>query len=391
MASIENEIKTIARENGAVLVGIASRERLNDAPPSADPEYLLPSTCSIISIAIPYDRNTLRDYFSKKDWLSCSADEKKKTRMQFSIGDRLVDYLQNKGFDSLTVDTNLIYRPEPGIKGITEMSAMIPDFSHRYGALAAGLGRLGWSGNLMTPQFGSAVLLGTVLTSAELEPDPLLEDNPCDRCKLCTSVCPVEMMSVKESIKVTVAGITEEIARKRTNNCCFIGCSDYHGLAPNRKWSNWSPYRVDYPLPKDDAEVDDLCTGIRKADPEMSFDDSMQTGYRELAFSTDHKYLFTNVCGNCAFICWKKREHREDNRKRLVNSSTVVLTASGERIAAPKQEEVIEVQTHFKLRVAVLRKEYEQAETGKISKETNEGHNPRDKEVLTTLFKKSRD
>jgi len=78
------------------------------------------------------------------------------------------------------------------------MTEFIPDFSHRYGAVAAGIGRLGWSGNLLTTDYGAMVELGTVLTSAKLEPDPLLENNPCDRCKLCTSVCPVEMISKKE-------------------------------------------------------------------------------------------------------------------------------------------------------------------------------------------------
>ncbi len=38
------QVKAIARENGSALVGIASRERLMGAPPSADTDYLLPST-----------------------------------------------------------------------------------------------------------------------------------------------------------------------------------------------------------------------------------------------------------------------------------------------------------------------------------------------------------
>jgi epoxyqueuosine reductase QueG len=82
---------------------------------------------------------------------------------------------------------------------------MVPDFSHRYAAVAAGLGDLGWSGNLVTPRFGAAVYLTSVLTSAELEPDPLLEANPCDKCKLCTTVCPVEMLSPRVTDSVTIA------------------------------------------------------------------------------------------------------------------------------------------------------------------------------------------
>ena len=86
---------------------------------------------------------------------------------------------------------NNVYRPEGGSSQTTDLANMVdmvPDFSHRYGAVAAGLGRLGWSGNLMTPQFGSVVFLGLVLTSAVLEHDPLLEEDRWDKCKLRNTV-----------------------------------------------------------------------------------------------------------------------------------------------------------------------------------------------------------
>ena len=157
---LEKEIKTIAQEYGAALVGISSRERLNSAPSSADPGYLLPATRSVISFAIPHDRKIIRDYLSKKDWLSFGRDRKLQYQKLYTIADRLADFLKEKGFEARGVDANSIYRPEPGAQNITERIAMVPDFSHRYGAVDAGLGQLGWSGNLMTPQFGSAVGLG---------------------------------------------------------------------------------------------------------------------------------------------------------------------------------------------------------------------------------------
>jgi hypothetical protein len=102
---------------------------------------------------------------------------------------------------------------------------------------------------------------------------------------MCVASCPVDMIHKQESVEVPVAGITEEIAGKRTNNCCWIGCSGYHGLSPNKKWTNWSPYRVDTPLPKKDSEVDKLCTRIRKVDPDMNFYDYFKyTHYRESFF-----------------------------------------------------------------------------------------------------------
>ena len=74
---LKHKVKAIAQEHGAALVGVASRERLASAPPSADPGYLLPSTDSIISFAIPLDRRVTREFLSKKDWPGHGGDQKR--------------------------------------------------------------------------------------------------------------------------------------------------------------------------------------------------------------------------------------------------------------------------------------------------------------------------
>ena len=384
MRQLEKHIKTIGREHGAALVGIASRERLSDAPPSGDPGYLLPSAQSVISIAIPYDQRALGEFFSKTNWRSFNLDKKENTRLLYVISDHLVDFLKGEGFDALTVDININYRPEPGVQDVSEIVAMIPDFSHRYGGVAAGLGRLGWSGNVMTPQYGSAILLGTVLTSAKLQSDPFLEENPCDGCKMCVASCPVEMMHKKESVKVTIAGITEEIAKKRTNNCCWIGCDGYHGLSPNKEWTNWSPYRVDTPFPAKDEEVDELCTRLRKADPDANPEEfNVYTNYRDSFFEPD--YLFFNVCAHCANVCWPNQKDRIENRKLLANSGIVVLQANGERSVIHDEKEIVEMDTPFHVKVALLRKEYEAAVRGEIEIKDDRAYTLSDRMVLKEL------
>ena len=87
MYQLESQIKNIGRESGAALVGIASKERLYDAPPSANPDYLLPSTQSIISFAVTLDRKIARDFISKKDWLSHCEERKRMARSLYSISD----------------------------------------------------------------------------------------------------------------------------------------------------------------------------------------------------------------------------------------------------------------------------------------------------------------
>jgi ferredoxin len=321
---------------------------------------------------------------SKKDWLSHCYERKHIVQVLYGISDRLVDFLKSKGFEARGVDVNNGYRPEQGSSDVTEMTEFIPDFSLRYGAVAAGIGRLGWSGNVLTPEYGALVELGTVLTSAELKADPLLEGNPCDRCKLCTTVCPVEMIGNKGTVRVKVAGITEEIAKKRPNTCCWIGCSGYHGLAPNKKWSNWSPYRVDYPLPEDKTELDALCNRLQKADPQMYLEQNSFTDYRQATFNPD--WFFNSVCGNCRGVCWGKREDREENRRLIVNSGIVALNLGGEHIVATN-DEIVEVDTPCIVRVAVLKEEYEKALASKMAVGVENGLTPMDNKVLSSIFK----
>ncbi|TKJ39903.1 hypothetical protein CEE36_09985 [candidate division TA06 bacterium B3_TA06] len=64
-------------------------------------------------------------------------------------------------------------------------------FSHKHAAVQAGLGWIGRSNLLVTPQFGSQVRLVSVLTDAPLEAaKPLHED--CGVCRACLAVCPAE-------------------------------------------------------------------------------------------------------------------------------------------------------------------------------------------------------
>jgi epoxyqueuosine reductase len=380
MDSAETRLKSLAMSLGADLVGVTTRDLLSDGPPSADPRYLLQSANSVISFALSLDRDLVQYFISKKKWRPHCDNRKTIAQTLYTIGDKLTEQLRSEGYEAVNVDLNNNYRPEKDAADVTEMTEFHPDFSHRYAALAAGIGRLGWSGNLLTKEYGALVELGSVLTSATLTPDTPIpdEEHPCDRCKMCSLVCPVEMIQPKASTQVTVAGVTETIARKRPNTCCWISCTGYEGLASSGTWSNWSPYRLGRPLPEDKQELDSLCISLQKADPQMQAVDNSFNDYRQAVFDPD--WFYYTVCGFCRSVCSSRREERLANRKLIVNSGTAALNLDGSHEVA--DEKAVEVRTPFGLNVVVPRGELSE---GRSKTRKWPGQFPLDREVIEYL------
>ena len=84
--------------------------------------------------------------------------------------------------------------PDPKIK-------ILGDFSHRHAAVAAGLGEFAASSMVVVPKFGPRVRVVSVITTAALEPSPLLEGksrfNICqpEACGLqCARKCPAKAL-----------------------------------------------------------------------------------------------------------------------------------------------------------------------------------------------------
>lgn len=384
MDSLETRLKSLARRLGANLIGITTTTVLSDGPPSADPRYLLPSANSVISFALSLDRDVAQDFISKKSWRPHCENRKAVAQKLYKIGDGLVEQLRSDGYEALTVEVNNNYRPEKGAADVTEMTEFHPEFAHRYAALAAGIGRLGWSGNLLTREFGALVELGSVLTSATLAPDTPMPDaqHPCDNCKMCSLVCPVEMIQPKASTQVTVAGVTETISLKRPNTCCWIGCTGYEGAASSGNWSNWSPYRLGRSLPKDKRALDLLCISLQKADPQMQDADNSFQDYRQAVFDPD--WFYYTVCGFCRSVCAPSRKERLANRKLIINSGTAALRLDGSHVVADSN--TARIKTPFGLDVVVPREELSK---GRSEKLYWPGQFPLDREVIECLYRQS--
>lgn len=76
----------------------------------------------------------------------------------------------------------------------------------RRAGVRAGLGSYGENGLLITKEFGSAIRISGLLTSADLEPDSPLEEDVCCHCMRCVQTCPSRALTGVGAINKRLRG-----------------------------------------------------------------------------------------------------------------------------------------------------------------------------------------
>ena len=188
---LTRDVKALAYSMGADLVGIAGVGRYANAPVKMSPQGILPAAKSVVVLAIhhpdavieldgeihsqilgPYGIQMTMNY--KLDYMSF----------------RVARMLDDLGYAAVPIAASNIWRYR-GYKDLTATFA--PDISHIYGAVCAGLGELGWNGLCMTPEYGPRNRFVSIITEAELAPDPLYDgEKLCDMCRECVKTCPTD-------------------------------------------------------------------------------------------------------------------------------------------------------------------------------------------------------
>lgn len=171
--------------SGSDLCGIASINRFVNLPPLSNPKDILKTANSVIVIAKKFLRSSINlnstiPYTIIRNHLSKEIDE-------ITIG--LSYFIEAHNY--IAFPTGAI-EPCNFNKNLLKTVGLI---SLKNAAYLAGLGVIGKNTLLITPEFGNMVWLGAVITSLELEPDPILEKNPCHKnCKICIDNCPVKAL-----------------------------------------------------------------------------------------------------------------------------------------------------------------------------------------------------
>ncbi|WP_400246184.1 tRNA epoxyqueuosine(34) reductase QueG [Niallia sp. JL1B1071] len=199
-----------------------------DIEKRVDPSLLLDQPKSIISIALAYPSKMKERVVSKKGerrGIFCRASWG--TDYHIVLKDRLQkleEYIQERMPDALC-------------KSMVDTGELVD----RAVAQRAGLG---WSGKncaIITPEFGSYVYLGEMITNLPLEPDKPMEDQ-CGTCNKCIDVCPTGaliqggQLNAQRCIafQTQTKGFLAEEFREKLGNRIY-GCDTCQTVCPKNK------------------------------------------------------------------------------------------------------------------------------------------------------------
>jgi len=192
---------------GADLVGVAPISRFDNAPPEYHPFTIFPQTKSIVAVAVRHPRGTLKAAEEGTYFQAYTADAywylNEVIAPQVLRGITMA--LEDEGYTSVPVHNPFMSHTG---RQIREDQPAGPDglVSLRLVGVAAGLGELGHSKLLLTPQFGPRQRVFAVFTDAELEPSPLFAGSVCDGCLACARECEAGAIGEERSVRVEIEG-----------------------------------------------------------------------------------------------------------------------------------------------------------------------------------------
>jgi len=221
-AKLAEAVKSVARQAGADLVGVAPIARFDNAPAELNPRTILACARSVVAVGVRILRGTLKAIEDGTYWQAYNCDSYQYLNEVVAprILREIVLLLEDHGHTSVPVHNPFgadMGRPvSPG--------GVRPDghISLRMVGCAAGLGELGRSKLFLSPQFGPRQRMFAVVTDAPLAGDPLFAGSVCDNCGACSRACPAGAIGDERSVKLQIEGRTFSHASFDPNACAPV-------------------------------------------------------------------------------------------------------------------------------------------------------------------------
>lgn len=169
-----NDITTVLRdfllENGADLVGFADLGNIK----GADYPYGIS-----VGIKLPKEIVEGIDDGPTAEYYQAYTDTNKRLNELVRKG---AAFLESKNFKALAQTTDTVVTE-------AENRTKLP---HKTIAVQANLGWIGKNNLLITPQYGGAVRISTILTDAPIKPAESISKSLCGDCDICRAACPAQ-------------------------------------------------------------------------------------------------------------------------------------------------------------------------------------------------------
>lgn len=241
MDNFTNQLKAHAAASGADLIGIAGIDRFDGIPAEHHPASIMPEVRSVIVIGKRITRGALRgiEEGTQFDNYNLYGNVWLKYRILSLATFRTAEFIEDNGWEAIPAQDLPVEVPPMGIAVKPNQPAPNVTIDVEDAAVRAGLGEIGYCGMFLTPEFGPRQRLQLVLTSAELDSDPILEKNICTHCRDHVKFCPMGAISAEGEHIINICGKEMPVAAIDYQKCreCKNGMnlnSDYPAAKPER-------------------------------------------------------------------------------------------------------------------------------------------------------------
>jgi epoxyqueuosine reductase len=184
-------VKDMILAEGIDLVGIADARDLMLAFPPRPATDLMPTGESVIVMAVSHSLGAVY----APDIRLWTRNKMQTSRLLDQTAEKVARFLEREGYLSLPVSADKpaeIHRLDPVSGKKLPHTRTVGSLSLKHAAVSAGMGQIGRSNLLLTPEFGPQQRLCAVVTEAALEADPRRELDLCiPGCRKCEDACPV--------------------------------------------------------------------------------------------------------------------------------------------------------------------------------------------------------
>lgn len=228
------EIETFLKSKGAQIVGFASLENIKNVPK----EY--PNS---IIIGIPIEKEALKTIYTDDQTKYVKAMKEVALKLNDIILDGENYIKNNMRYNALAISRERV------MGELKDLASKIP---HKTTGTRSGIGWIGRCALLISPKYGAALRISTLLTNMPIKTGTPIDDSKCDECTECQDACPVAAINEEKwnisrerdeyfDAEACFEFIKKEMKRTNGKNLCAkcgLACpytKEYLGIPTDKK------------------------------------------------------------------------------------------------------------------------------------------------------------